>query len=167
MHNDLEAIRLAKARYFRFMDTKQWDELEAVFLPDVVIDSTGEGGPVTTGAAEFVAMLRTTIGEAVTVHHGHMPEITMTSTTTAEGVWSMEDHIWWPDGGPLIHLHGYGHYHETYVKVLSDIAPGVDPASLPPRQTGSAVPGEWRIATMRLTRLRRDLLLADGTTVTL
>jgi hypothetical protein len=32
-------------------------------------------------------------------------------------------------------LHGYGHYHETYEKL----------------------DGEWRIKTMKLTRLRRDV----------
>ena len=167
VHDDIEAIRQLKARYFRLMDTKQWDDLEAVFVPDVVIDSSGEGGPVTHGAAAFVAMLRDQIGDAVTVHHGHMPEITLTSTTMAEGVWAMEDHIWWPDGAPLRHLHGYGHYHETYVKVLDDLPAGVDASTLRPRASAAAHPGPWRIASMRLTRLRRDLTLADGNVVSL
>jgi hypothetical protein len=52
----------------------------------------------------------------------------------------MEDHLWWPEGSPIQHLHGYGHYHETYVKQ----APG------------------WRIATLTLTRLRRDFVLDDA-----
>jgi hypothetical protein len=45
----------------------------------------------------------------------------------------MEDELWWPAGSPITHLHGYGHYHETYVK-------GAD---------------GWRIASMTLTRLHR------------
>jgi SnoaL-like domain len=72
---------------------------------------------------------------ATTVHHGHTPEVELTSPTTATGVWAMEDRIWWPEGSPASHLHGYGHYTETYEK------------------TG----GRWLIKTMVLTRLHRQL----------
>ena len=61
-----------------------------------------------------------------------MPEITITSETTATGIWAMEDKLIWRDGS---RLHGYGHYHETYRK-------GAD--------------GAWRIATLDITRLRLD-----------
>jgi hypothetical protein len=44
----------------------------------------------------------------------------------------MEDKLIWRDGS---RLHGYGHYHETYRKEAD---------------------GEWRIATLDLTRLRLD-----------
>jgi len=67
----------------------------------------------------------------VTVHHGHMPEIELTSETTAKGIWAMQDLLRWPDGRELC---GYGHYHETYVR------------------RG----GEWRIQSSKLTRLRTD-----------
>jgi hypothetical protein len=53
-------------------------------------------------------------GSAVTVHHGHMPEIELTSNGDATGTWAMEDELWFPDGSPVLHVHGYGHYHETY-----------------------------------------------------
>ena len=33
-HNDLEAIRQLKARYFRLMDTRQWDLLSECFAAD-------------------------------------------------------------------------------------------------------------------------------------
>ena len=56
------------------------------------------------------------------MHHGHMPEIELTSDTTATGIWAMEDHLWWPEGSALQHLHGYGHYHETYVKLAGGLA---------------------------------------------
>jgi hypothetical protein len=61
-----------------------------------------------------------------------MPEIELTSATTATGVWAMEDMLRWPNG---MELHGYGHYHETYEK--SD--------------------GRWRIRSTTLTRLRVDM----------
>ncbi len=135
---DIEAIKQLKARYFRLMDSKDWDGLAQVFTPDVEIDMTGEGGGVTRSVQEYLPYLRENIEEVTTVHHGHMPEITLDSPTAAHGVWAMEDKPWWPEGGPLVHLHGYGHYHETYAKVGD----------------------EWRIKTLRLTRLRRDFVTA-------
>jgi len=135
-YEDIEAIKQLKARYFRMMDTKDWDGFAAVFSDDVEIDTSEDGGGgITHGLAEFLPFLRQTIGDVITVHHGHMPEIVITSPTTATGVWAMEDELWWPEGGPLAHLHGFGHYHETYEKTADG----------------------WRIKTLKLTRLRRDI----------
>ena len=45
--DDIEAIKQLKARYFRYMDTKEWERLEhEVFAPDVHIDMENEGGGV-------------------------------------------------------------------------------------------------------------------------
>lgn len=135
----IEAIKQLKARYFRCMDTKDWDGFAAVFAPDAVMDVTDEMGDTTkgvqTGDVEIAAFVRAHIDAVETVHHGHMPEIEITSPTTASGVWAMEDHLRWPGGGSLHSMHGYGHYHETYV----------------------LVDGAWRIARLRLTRLRLDV----------
>jgi hypothetical protein len=133
--DDLDQIKQLKARYFRMMDTKNWDGLAAVFTDDVEIDMSNEGGGITRSVAEYMPFLRENIEDVVTVHHGHMGEITFTSPTSATGIWAMEDKLWWPEGSPMKHLHGYGHYHETYEKVDDD----------------------WRIKTMTLTRLRRDV----------
>ena len=130
--DDIRAIEQLKARYFRTMDTKEWDAMRAVFTDSVVVDTTDSDGGVVSGADAFLGFLRETLADVVTVHHGHMPEIELTSDTTATGVWAMEDMLRWPDG---TELHGYGHYHETYEKVG----------------------GEWRIASLTLTRLRRDV----------
>ena len=135
--DDIEAIKQLKARYFRTMDIKDWAGMRRVFADDVVMDTTESGGGVIAGADEFLAFLEPTLRDVVTVHHGHMPEITLTSATTATGIWSMEDMLRWPDG---TEMHGYGHYHETYAKV----------------------DGEWRIATSTLTRLRTDFRTPDA-----
>jgi uncharacterized protein (TIGR02246 family) len=129
--DDLEAIKQLKARYFRTMDTKDWEGMRAVFADDVVMDTTDSGGGVVSGADAFLAFLRKTLQDVVTVHHGHMPEIELTSSTTATGIWAMEDLLRWPNG---TELRGYGHYHETY----------------------ALIDGAWRIKTSRLTRLRMD-----------
>jgi hypothetical protein len=83
-----------------------------------------------------MAFLEPTLRDAVTIHHGHMPEIEVVSPSTARGVWALQDIIVWPDGS---RLHGYGHYHETYEK--SD--------------------GQWRIKTSTLTRLHMEITGAD------
>jgi hypothetical protein len=132
---EMKAIKQLKARYFRLMDTKEWDSLVDVFCPDVVVDTSDDGGQITHGASEFLHLLRAGIEHVTTVHHGHTPEIVLTSATTARGIWAMEDELWWPEGAPLRHMHGYGHYLDTYEKT----------------STG------WRIKSMTLTRLTREI----------
>src|SRR5438132_2250739 len=96
------------------MDTKDWDGMHRVFTDDVVVDTTSSGGSVVTGADEFMTFLRGAIGDVITAHHGHTPEIEVTSPTTATGIWAMEDMLRWPNG---MEMHGFGHYHETYARV--------------------------------------------------
>jgi uncharacterized protein (TIGR02246 family) len=130
--DDIEAIRQLKARYFRTMDTKDWAGMRQVFTDDVVMDTSEAGGALITGADEFMAFLEDALGSATTVHQGHMPEIEITSETTATGIWALNDIVIFPNG---MRLDGYGHYHETYEKAG----------------------GEWRIRSSKLTRLHMDL----------
>lgn len=134
--DDVEAIRRLKARYFRTMDTKDWDGMRQVFTDDVVIDTSEAGGGSVRGANEFMTFLREALGGAVTVHRGHMPEIDIISETTATGIWALNDIVIWPNG---VRLDGYGHYHETYEK-------GTD---------------GWRIKSSKLTRLHTDLVMPE------
>lgn len=134
--DDVEAIRRLKARYFRTMDTKDWDAMRQVFTDDVVIDTREAGGDVVRGAAEFMAFLEGALDGAVTVHQGHMPEIDLTSETTATGIWALNDIVIWPNG---MRLDGYGHYYETYEK-------GAD---------------GWRITSSKLTRLHADFAMPE------
>ena len=135
--DDIEAIRRLKARYFRTMDTKDWDGMRQVFTDDVVIDTTDSGGGVVSGADEFMTFLRQALADTVTVHQGHMPEIDLTSDTTATGIWALNDIVIWPNG---MRLDGFGHYHETYAKG----------------------PDGWRIASSTLTRLHTDFAVPEA-----
>jgi uncharacterized protein (TIGR02246 family) len=137
----VEEIKQLKARYFRTMDTKDWDGFASVFTPDAVMDMSGEmrdsrtaGTGVTRGNRAIAEFVKGAVQPIETVHHGHMPEIEITSPTTARGVWAMEDKLRWPIGSPIRSMHGYGHYHETYEKL----------------------DGRWLIKTIALTRLRVD-----------
>ena len=131
---EIEQIKQLKARYFRLMDTRQWDEWRECFAEDVQVRiELGRGDPddVKTGRDEFVESVSLVLEPTRTVHHGHMPEIELTGKDTARGIWAMYDYVTW--GGDN-DLKGYGHYHETYTKRDS----------------------RWRIQSMHLTRLRVD-----------
>jgi uncharacterized protein (TIGR02246 family) len=133
--DDIEAIKALKGRYCRLMDTKDWAGYRQLFTDDVVMDTTDSGGNVISGGDAFLEFLVPAIGEVTTVHQCHTPEIEITTATTATGIWAMEDMLRFPDGSEL---HGYGHYHETYV--IQD--------------------GRWLIASSTLTRLRMDFTTA-------
>jgi ketosteroid isomerase-like protein len=126
---DLEEIKQLKARYFRLMDTKQWDAWGDVFCEDCTMDSGPPGAPTVRGRREIVPYVRGHIEHVVTTHHGHMPEITFTGPDSASGIWAMFDQL----RGPGFVVDGWGHYHETYRRDAD---------------------GRWRIASTRLTRLR-------------
>jgi hypothetical protein len=150
----IEEIRQLKARYFRCVDTKDWDGFASVFTDDVVLDRTygssirnpwtGEWNPplaqepqLVRGRDEVMATVRGVVANLQTVHHGHMPEIAFVDARNANGIWAMEDELRDREGRLIVI--GKGHYHEAY------------------RMTDDG----WRIASFRLTRLSLDR--GDGT----
>jgi SnoaL-like domain len=129
---EIEAIKQLKARYCRYLDTKDWTAWRQLFADDFVSDTSKSGGKVIEGADAFVAFTRKSLRTQATVHQVHAPEIELTSPTTAHGVWALEDVVRF---GPGVNLRGYGHYTETYEKVGPD----------------------WRFTSSALTRLREDV----------
>jgi hypothetical protein len=132
---EIEAIKQLKARYCRYLDTKDWDAWRGLFSDDFLSDTSLAGGKVIRGADEFVAFTRKGLRSQATVHQVHAPEIELTSPTTASGVWALEDVVRFGAG---VNLRGYGHYTETYQKV----------------------DGRWLITSSTLTRLREDVFNA-------
>jgi len=110
---DLEALKQLKARYCRFLDTKQRTEWRGLFADDFVSDTTEAGGKTIEGADTFVAFVRKMLYTKTTMHHVHAPEITITSATSAQGIWALEDFIRFVPG---LNMHGFVHFHETYEK---------------------------------------------------
>jgi hypothetical protein len=129
---EIEAIKQLKARYCRYLDTKNWQAWRGIFVDDFLSDTSQAGGKVIRGADDFVAFTRKSLGNRATAHQVHAPEIELTSATTARGVWALEDVV---RLAPGVNLRGYGHYHETYEKT----------------------DGQWRITSSKLTRLREDI----------
>lgn len=132
----LEDIRNVKARYCRFLDTKDWESLANLFTADAILDVREDTGlaPIHSRAA-LIEQIRIAVIDAKTAHQVHTPEITLISEHVASAIWAMQDRVVWSPGkSPLpgiASITGFGHYHERYV-----------------RQDGV-----WKIAALRLVRL--------------
>ncbi|MFQ3894818.1 nuclear transport factor 2 family protein [Sphingobium sp. R-7] len=131
----IEAIKVVKAKYFRYVDTRDWDGLRSIFAADAQLD-VPEAGTGVRDIEQSLKIFADVLEGAVSVHFGHMPEIEITSPTTARAIWPMDDRIYWSTEKAsalgYAKLRGFGHYHETYTRI----------------------DGAWRIQTMRLTRTR-------------
>lgn len=146
----IENIKILKAQYFRAIDTKDWALLAESITPDVVCDYRGGATDPSTGAnavpgatekplhgrVEVVETLKSGLAGVVSAHQGYMPEIEVVGPASARAVWAMYDSLRFPPGGAIAGLTGFGHYHETY----------------------ECQDGRWRIASLRLTRLRVDVV---------
>jgi ketosteroid isomerase-like protein len=134
-HDDREAIKAVKARYCRFLDTKDWEGYASLFTEDLVLDVTQDaGGEVIRGRDAAIAQIRQVVTHARTAHQVHSPEIDLAGDV-ADVIWAMQDRVVWAPGHSPIpgiaSITGFGHYHERYVRW----------------------DGVWKIAALRLTRL--------------
>lgn len=126
---EIEAIKVLKARYFRALDTKQWQAWGDCFTEGIQARFDGADGSFDfSSREELVTTNSSLLASVVTVHQGHTPEIELTSPTTARGIWSMYDRVELPGAA----FEGWGHYHEDYVKSA----------------------GGWKISRIHLTRLK-------------
>jgi hypothetical protein len=133
-------IKGLKARYCRFLDTKDWDGLTSLFLEDAVLDVQQDtGNPPINGRAAIIEQIRIAVVDAESSHQVHTPEITLLSDDSAQGIWAMQDRVVWQPGKSPIpgvaSITGYGQYHETYRK--SDDG--------------------WKFAALKLTRFHVDM----------
>ncbi len=135
----IEEIKRLKARYCRYLDSENWDGYRSVFTDD--LRGEAQDGRVFYGADAWVAMVRALHTENVdrTVHHCHMPEITVLDASRATGIWALFDYVDRVShaDGVRAAFAGYGHYQEEYVR--------------------TPVRG-WLIGAIHLTRIRVDNL---------
>jgi 3-hydroxyisobutyrate dehydrogenase-like beta-hydroxyacid dehydrogenase len=132
---DVEAIKQLKARYFRFIDTKDWGAFRDLFTDDCKHLLPQEASVPYMSNDEYLPMMQATLDRGVTTHHGHMPEITFTSPTEAEGIWAMSDYVQTESDRGRVSIKGWGYYYETYRRCED---------------------GAWRISSKRNERLRLD-----------
>lgn len=141
----LQAIHALKARYCRYIDTKQWAALRSLFSESARFEGFGSA-PDGADADAFVAGVSARLREAVSIHHCHTPDIVFFGAGHARGVWAMQDHLEWPQPLQLKEAPeargfvGFGHYEEAYVREH----------------------GVWKMDFLRLTRLRIDPLPGGG-----
>jgi hypothetical protein len=140
----IQEIKQVKAKYFWGLDHKDWDLWRReVWAPDARLE-VPEVDEVHEPLEKVIEAVSSQAGDQVSVHHGHQPIITFTSDTEARVIWAMEDRLYRSKEYPLhdgsTWLHGFGHYHETYVKL--DVG--------------------WRLHTTRLTRLRLEMTKVFG-----
>ena len=137
----IEAIKMVKAKYFYGLDHKDWDLWRReVFASDASLHVPEFRPEPWVGIDTIIEWVAASTGDQISVHHGHMPIIEITSDTTATAIWAMEDRLYrtkeYPLDGGHTYLHGFGHYHETY------------------RLTEQG----WRIHSTQLTRLRVSMV---------
>ena len=91
--SDMEDIRVLKHRYFRGIDTADAELLKDLFTDDIQVDYRGGYYRITfEGKAAMLEFLANSFNtQTAAMHHGHMPEITITGEDTAEGLWYLED----------------------------------------------------------------------------
>jgi hypothetical protein len=144
----IEQIKQLRARYFRGVDSGDAGLVKSILAEDCVLDYRGCCTDPATGKDFLPAMNVVLTGRdawrsdgmsalgIVSVHHGHNCEIEFTSETTASGIWSMTDRLYFPPGGEFSLMTGYGHYLETYEKVDDS----------------------WKLKTTHITRIRVEVV---------
>jgi len=137
----IEDIKQLKARYYRVLDTHDWEGFRSLWTPDAVMDMnfpdrilTSEDG-IYRGPDAITAFAIKAVGAATSIDHALMPEIEILTATTARAIWAQEDRVFWPEGSPNKSLHGFGYEHETY----------------------EMIDGKWRIKSTKLVRVKTDI----------
>jgi SnoaL-like domain len=137
---DIEEIKALKARYIRFGDTKQWDDLAKLLTEDFValfeiaprFSKDQPQRAELAGRDLFISTWASALVGVITMHAVILPEITVVSSTAANGVWGVHDIVKMPN----CIFQGWGHYHDHYVKEH----------------------GVWMIKASRVTRIHTEEL---------
>jgi hypothetical protein len=124
----IEEIKQLKARYFRLIDTRQFDLLVDVFTPDAVFDFGNAFCDPVLGQLPGTSPSGALVGrEAViqgisdgmppvlqSIHMGYTPEVEILSDTTAGAI---HPATYRPLIPGVLSANCYGYYHETYEKI--------------------------------------------------
>lgn len=126
---DAEIITAKKARYGRFVDTKQWDKFSEIALPEATLrfldtDNTplrvGKIQLVFDSTSAFVKYFSDTFARANTLHMFGPGDLKQVAPDEVEAIWAMEDEIIVPGSLGLFELRGGGYYHEVWKKQNGD-----------------------------------------------
>ncbi len=113
MLEDIEQIKKLKAKYWRCVDRKLWDELADCFTED----ATADYGPdiKLEGRNAIIQFLKDSLGRQtmITAHGGHNPEIEIMDENTARATWSLNDIVIIQPG---TRMEGWGYYEDVYAR---------------------------------------------------
>jgi hypothetical protein len=127
---DYWAVVALKARYFRFMDLKQWPELRGIFGDDATFDHPTLGK--FERIDEAIEALRLAIADQWTSHEGSIPDIELMPPDRATGIFAMSGHSRLANGTGFNRT--FGHYYDSFQRV----------------------DGIWKISSIRLVSTLRD-----------
>ena len=135
-HEELLAfyeLTQAKAKYCRTLDTRDWNGLAALMVPDIEFGmDDGQSEPqMTVGRDRTLALLQSLVAGSRTAHQVHTPEIDLNGDE-AQVIWAVQDRAVFDNG---LTVTGYGHYTEQWVRQGQ----------------------EWKLASLLLSHLITDV----------
>jgi len=137
-------IAAFKHRYVRAVEERNWDVWADCFTEDVTAQFMPAPGATEGEVHRTRAELREWLPGALEGIHAvirvSMPDIEILGSDRARADWALVERLAMTEG-PLREVTYYGYYHETYEK-------GAD--------------GRWRIASLRMTRFRNDVVDRAG-----
>lgn len=113
---NIEAIKQLKARYFRALDSKEWELMKQCLSGDCVAKYDG-GKYSFTGKEQIVDFFSQFMSdpELIFMHHGHHPEISLIDDNHATGIWYLQDKV--IHTGNKTILEGAGFYYDKYINI--------------------------------------------------
>jgi hypothetical protein len=122
---ELHEISQLKFRYIRGIDTQDWPLVESCFTEDASVWYSG-GQFSQAGRDTIMEFLRDLLRPSfVSSHIALHPEIQLTSPTTAEGIWRLQDVVHFTEANPVFdhaniqggeEMNGAGYYYDQYAK---------------------------------------------------
>jgi len=114
---DIEALKKLKARYWRYIDNKMWQELADCFDEEPFAEYLGPENQFRS-VADIVAYLKGDPErfETTAYHHGHNPDIEITRDDRAKGVWAFYVNINMSGKRSSSSVTMAGFYEDEYVK---------------------------------------------------
>lgn len=129
--SDLWAIAATKARYFRFMDLKQWTDMRQLFTTTATFEHPTIG--TFSNIEDAIDAVANALEGFWTAHEAGIPDISLHSADRATAVFAMSSTSTPP--GHASFARTFGHYYDTF----------------------SREHGDWKIESLKLVSSYRDL----------
>lgn len=124
-----DIISRKKALYGRYIDTKQWDKISSIALPDAELRFFEPDGFLThvgrtalafTSPEKCALFFHKLFKNAQTLHMFGRGELEQTKADEVRAIWPMEDQIILRQGWLPVEVRGGGYYYETWRQKDSD-----------------------------------------------